>query len=129
MSNFDHKIRAFDKTTDIPGPVTIAAEYDGGQITDPNSKATVTATRIVVVGSSRFVQNDTAEAVGINFFTNCIDWLVKKDAVLNISPKKPQEYGITLSPMQGRTVMWTALFFIPGAALAMGIFTWFSRRK
>ena len=40
------------------------------------------------------------EGVGANFFTNSLDWLVKKEAVLDISPKKPQEYGLTLSPMQ-----------------------------
>ena len=64
-----------------------------------------------------------------NFFTNCLDWLVKKNAVLDISPKKPQEYGVSLNPISYRTVVWCAAFFIPGAALVLGIFTWFSRRK
>ncbi len=54
---------------------------------------------------------------------------MKKNAVLDISPKKPQQYGISLNPMSYRTVVWSAAFFIPGAALALGIFTWFSRRK
>jgi ABC-type uncharacterized transport system involved in gliding motility auxiliary subunit len=125
----DPKQLTFNKTTDIAGPMTIAAAYDGGEMTDPNTKATVTATRIVAVGCSKFIENDNAEAVGANFFTNSLDWLVKKNAVLDISPKKPQEYGVSLSPMQLRTVVWCALFFIPGAALALGIFTWFSRRK
>jgi ABC-type uncharacterized transport system involved in gliding motility auxiliary subunit len=125
----DPKQLTFNKATDIPGPVTVAAEYDGGTTTDPTTKATMFATRIVAVGSSKFLENDAAESVGANFFTNCIDWLVKKDAVLDISPKKPQQYGVSLNPISYRTVVWTAAFFIPGAALAMGIFTWFSRRK
>jgi ABC-type uncharacterized transport system involved in gliding motility auxiliary subunit len=125
----DPKQLTFNKTTDISGPVTIAAAYDGGEMTDPDSKATVTATRIVAFGSSKFIENDNAEAVGSNLFANSLDWLVKKNAVLDISPKKPQEYGVSLSPMQFRTVLWCALGFIPGAALALGIFTWFSRRK
>jgi ABC-type uncharacterized transport system involved in gliding motility auxiliary subunit len=126
---FDYKDRTFDKVNDIAGPITVAAVYDGGMVVDPKSKATVPATRIVIVGASKFVENDSGDPVGINFFTNSLDWLVKKDAVLDISPKKPQEYGISLSPMQGRTIAWIALFFVPGAALALGIFTWFSRRK
>ncbi len=64
-----------------------------------------------------------------NFFTNCVDWLVKKNAVLDISPKKPQEYGVSLNPISYRTVVWCALFFIPGAALVLGVVTWFRRRK
>ncbi len=55
--------------------------------------------------------------------------MAKKNATLDMSPKQPQSYGLALSPMSERTVIWTALFFIPGAALALGLFTWFSRRK
>jgi ABC-type uncharacterized transport system involved in gliding motility auxiliary subunit len=125
----DPKQLTFNKTTDIPGPATIAAEYDGGTTTDPTTKATMFATRIVAVGAAKFLENDAADSVGANFFTNSLDWLVKKDAVLDISPKKPQQYGISLNPISYRTVVWCAAFFIPGAALALGIFTWFSRRK
>ena len=123
------KDRTYNKITDIPGPLTIAGVYDGGTVTDPATKAPASGTRIVIVGSAHFLENDAAESVGSNFFTNVLDWLVKKDAVLNINPKRPTEYGVSLSPMQARTVTWMALFFIPGLALALGIFTWFSRRK
>jgi ABC-type uncharacterized transport system involved in gliding motility auxiliary subunit len=89
------------------------------------------ATRIVAVGTSKFLENDEADAnpVGENFFTNSLDWLTKKDAVLDIAPKKPQQYGISLNPISYRTLVWCAAFFIPGAALVLGIVTWFSRRK
>jgi ABC-type uncharacterized transport system involved in gliding motility auxiliary subunit len=125
----DPKQLTFNKITDIAGPATIAAQYDGGTTTDPATKATMFATRIVAVGASKFLENDVAEPVGANFFTNSLDWLVKKDAVLDISPKTPQQYGISLNPISYRTVVWCAAFFIPGAALVLGIFTWFSRRK
>ena len=77
----------------------------------------------------RPLEKDLYETVGANFFTNSIDWLVKKDAVLDIAPKKPQQYGISLNPISYRTVVWTAAVIIPAAALLMGIFTWLSRRK
>jgi ABC-type uncharacterized transport system involved in gliding motility auxiliary subunit len=128
-ASIDPKQLTFDKTTDIPGPVTIAAEYDGGTTTDPATKATMFATRVVAVGAAKFLENDAADAMGANFFTNCLDWLVKKNAVLDISPKMPQEYGVSLNPISYRTVVWCAVFFIPGAALLLGVFTWFSRRK
>ncbi len=52
----DPKQLTFNKTTDIAGPVTIAAEYDGGKTTDPATKATMFATRIVAVGASKFLR-------------------------------------------------------------------------
>jgi ABC-type uncharacterized transport system involved in gliding motility auxiliary subunit len=122
--------RTFDKAAgDIPGPLTISALYDGGTVTDPATKTPMNATRLVLIGSAHFLENDSAESVGTNFFINALDWLVKKNAVLSIEPKRPQEYGVNLSPMSERTVVWTALLFVPGLALALGIFTWFSRRK
>jgi len=125
----DPKQLTFNKVTDIAGPVTIAAAYDGGPTTDPVTKASTFATRIVAVGASKFLENDAAESVGANFFTNSIDWLVKKQAVLDIAPKKPQEYGISLNPISYRTVVWTTGVIIPALALLMGVFTWLSRRK
>jgi ABC-type uncharacterized transport system involved in gliding motility auxiliary subunit len=109
--------------------VTVAAAYDGGTTTDPATKATMFATRVVAVGASKFLENDAVESVGANFFTNSLDWLVKKDAVLDIAPKKPQQYGVFLNPISYRTLFRCAAVIIPGAALLMGVFTWFSRRK
>jgi ABC-type uncharacterized transport system involved in gliding motility auxiliary subunit len=123
--------RTFDRATDLAGPLAIAATYDAGMVSDPATKARKTGTRLVVVGSAHFLENDTANAdqVATNFFINAVDWLVKKEAVLDISPKLPQQYGVSLSPMSARTVTWTSMLFVPGLALAFGVFTWFSRRK
>jgi ABC-type uncharacterized transport system involved in gliding motility auxiliary subunit len=123
--------RTFNKMTDIPGPMVIAAAYDAGTVTDPKTKEQSNGTRLVVAGSSHFLENDTigGSPVAANFFINAVDWLAKKNATLDISPKQPQVYGVSLSPMSENTVMWTAFAFIPGAALALGLFAWFSRRK
>jgi ABC-type uncharacterized transport system involved in gliding motility auxiliary subunit len=125
----DPKALTYNKVTDIGGPLTVAAQYDGGTTTDPNTKATMFATRIVAVGASKFVENDTLEQVGSNLFTNAVDWLVKKDAVLDIAPKKPTEYGIALSDLSFRALVWTAAIVVPGIALILGVGVWFSRRK
>jgi ABC-type uncharacterized transport system involved in gliding motility auxiliary subunit len=125
----DPKSLTYNKVTDIGGPVTIAAAYDGGMTTDPTTKATMFATRIVAIGTSKFIQNDTVDTVSANLFTNSVDWLVKKNAVLDIAPKKPQQYGVSLNQISFHTLEWCSIFFIPGAALVIGILTWFSRRK
>lgn len=123
--------RTFDPKVDIPGPVSIAAAYDAGPVTDAKTKEQSNGTRVVAVGSAHFLENDAAagQPVATDFFINAVDWLAKENATLDINPKQPQSYGINLSPMSERTVMWTALFFVPGAALALGIFAWYSRRK
>jgi ABC-type uncharacterized transport system involved in gliding motility auxiliary subunit len=123
------KTRTFNPAADLRGPLVISAAYDAGTVTDPSTKKEITGTRIVLAGSAHFLENDAAEQVGSNFFLNALDWLVKKNAVLDILPKQPQQYGVSLSPMQQRTVNWTAIFFVPGACLLLGIFTWLSRRK
>jgi ABC-type uncharacterized transport system involved in gliding motility auxiliary subunit len=120
---------SYNKVTDIGGPLTVAAQYDGGPTTDPKTKATMYATRIVAVGASKFLENDTLEQVGSNFFSNAIEWLVKKDAVLDIAPKKPMEYGVTMNAISFNTLAWTSVGVIPGLALVFGFLMWFSRRK
>jgi ABC-type uncharacterized transport system involved in gliding motility auxiliary subunit len=119
----------YNKTLDLPGPLTIAAAYDGGTTTDPDTKATMPATRVVAVGCSTFLQADAENSVAVNFFTNGIDWMVKKDAVLDIAPKKPTDYGLTVNPVSFRTTFWITVVFLPLACLIVGIVTWFSRRK
>jgi ABC-type uncharacterized transport system involved in gliding motility auxiliary subunit len=123
--------RIFDPKNDIAGPMIVAAAFDAGSVTDPATKAQSLGTRVVLVGSAHFLENDTiqGETVGANFFINAVDWLVKTNAALDISPKEPQVYGVSLSPMSQRVVTWTSLIFIPGFALALGLFAWFSRRK
>ena len=123
--------RTYDHTTDFAGPLPVAAAYDAGTVTDPATKAQSNGTRIVLVGSAHFLENDTisGQPVAADFFINAVDWLAKLNATLDISPKQPQTYGVALSPMSERTVIWTSILFIPGAALALGVVAWFSRRK
>jgi ABC-type uncharacterized transport system involved in gliding motility auxiliary subunit len=127
--------RTYDKTTDLTGPLTVSAVYDDGPVADSAAKATVPGTRVIAIGASKFLENSyvmakgEADTPGSNFFNNCLDWLVKKDATLDIAPKIPQDYGVNLSPMSSRTLSWVCELFIPLGALTLGIFTWFSRRK
>ena len=125
----DPKTLTYNKVTDIGGPLNVAAQYDGGTTTDPTTKATIPSTRIVAVGASKFIENDALEQVGSNFFTNAIDWLVKKDAVLDIAPKTPTQYGVSLNPISYTTLFWTSVVVIPGTLLLLGALVWFSRRK
>ncbi len=57
----DPRQLTYNKVTDIPGPLTIAAEYDGGTTTDPAlTKATMFATRVVAGPQGRRNSSRTA---------------------------------------------------------------------
>ncbi|MDD4933884.1 MAG: GldG family protein, partial [Methylacidiphilaceae bacterium] len=54
-----------DQGVDIPGPLTLAMLYDGGEV--PGQGIHVVGTRIVAVGSSAFLVNKYIDGVGVDF--------------------------------------------------------------
>ncbi|MES2309485.1 MAG: GldG family protein [Verrucomicrobiota bacterium] len=126
-SNLIDKRPTFDPATDAKGPLTAVALFDGGEV--PGEGVNVVGTRLVAIGSSLFLVNGKIEGTGIDFMTNLLNWMTKKETVLGISPKVPQEYSINLSPMQLQSVTVVSLIVIPGVALLIGIVVWYRRRR
>jgi ABC-type uncharacterized transport system involved in gliding motility auxiliary subunit len=126
-TNFKDKKPTYDPATDIAGPLALAAVYDGGEV--PGEGVTVTGARLAVIGGSTFVANQDLEGVGLDFFLNLLNWMMKKDTAIGISPKLAQEFGLDVSPLQRATIGLLALTFIPGLALGAGLIVWYSRRK
>ena len=117
----------FDSTKDSPGPLVVSAVYDGGDISADG--VSVPGTKWMIVGASGFVTNRNLDSVGVDFFTNSLNWMLKKDVAIGIGPKSPLEYGLKVSPLQSRTITWLVWMVLPGAALTAGIMVWYSRRK
>jgi ABC-type uncharacterized transport system involved in gliding motility auxiliary subunit len=126
-SNLTDKKPTFDTASDLKGPLTAVALYDGGEV--PGEGVNVVGTRLVAIGSSAFLANRNMDGTGIDFITNLLNWMTKKETVLGISPKVPQEYAINLSPMQLQSVTVVALLIIPGVALIVGVLVWYRRRR
>jgi ABC-type uncharacterized transport system involved in gliding motility auxiliary subunit len=114
-------------TGDKLGPLGLAALYDGGEV--PGDGVKVTGARLFVVGSSTFLTNQNLDTVSVDFFTGALNWMVKKDSPIGISPKTPREYAIKLSPLTLRSVAWITSGLVPLLALIVGISVWISRRK
>jgi ABC-type uncharacterized transport system len=117
----------FDPATDLKGPLVVAALYDGGLL--PGEGVSVTDARLMVMGSSYFLSNLDLSGVGVDFFTNTLNWMLQKDVAVGINPKFPAEYSLNVSPLQLRTINTLAMTLLPGAALCAGLFVWYSRRK
>jgi ABC-type uncharacterized transport system involved in gliding motility auxiliary subunit len=116
----------FDPKTDVTGPLTLAALYDAGGI---QGEASVPSTRILVIGSSSFLTNGNIDALGVDFLTNALNWMVKKDVAIGINPKAPMEYPIRLTPLETRTIVIFALGLVPGVAFLLAGLVWIRRRK
>ncbi len=123
-----------EKKGDKKGPVSIGAAVSapapGAPAPAPeNADQRKPETRVVVVGDSDFVANYALNIQGNkDLFLNALNWLAQQENLIAIRPKEPNDRRLTLTADQSRRLMWFALFIIPGAIFATGIYTWWRRR-
>ncbi len=110
--------------TDVPGPVSlgVAVEAEKGQ----GRKM-----RLVVFGDSDFATNQLIQANSPNqiLLSNALNWLVAREALLAIPPRKTEQVRLNLTQEQGYKVYAIALFLLPVLAAAAGIVVWSRRRR
>jgi ABC-type uncharacterized transport system involved in gliding motility auxiliary subunit len=86
-------------------------------------------TRLVVIGDSDFAANDTLGfQANRDFLGNVISWLAQQENLISIRPKAPDDRHITLDLNQYRMIALLVLALVPGAVIALGIYTWWRRR-
>lgn len=112
---------SFDKTTDIAGPLTLAA-------TGENS---TTNGRVVVFGSSTFATDQAFNAYADgDIFINSVDWAAQQQNLINITPRTPTQRTFNApGQVQFIAIMLSTVFVIPGLVVAAGVSTWLSRRR
>ncbi|HYO14145.1 MAG TPA: GldG family protein [Thermoanaerobaculia bacterium] len=111
---------------DLAGPVPLGVAVESG-----DAAAGQRATRLVVVGDSDFASNQLLEANVANsvLLSNALNWLVERETLLGIPPKKTEQVRLTLTSQEIRTTYLLALVILPGLAVAGGIATFYRRRK
>lgn len=110
---------------DKAGPVSLAAAVEPKTVGNVDTEGT----RIVVTGTSTFLQNDKMNAANMDFFLNSVNWLLKRPQLIGISPKRPQEFILGLNSRQLLTIGIVAIGVMPLAAAILGFGVWFRRRK
>jgi ABC-type uncharacterized transport system involved in gliding motility auxiliary subunit len=85
--------------------------------------------RMVVFGSSAFIANSSQQGPAVDLFMNSLNWLLKRQQLIGIAPKAPQEFGLSLDPFQTRAIFLTEIIAIPFAIAGIGFIVWFKRRK
>ena len=85
--------------------------------------------RLVAFGSSRFARNDSLTGGNADLFMNAVNWLLKRQQLLGIAAKAPQEFNLNLDAFQRRGIFITMVVGIPAAVAAIGFVVWVRRRK
>ena len=131
---------------DLSGPVPLAvavgaqakdaapAELEDEEPTPPAPKPAADAKapewRLVVVGDSDFASNSLLAVSGNpTFLANAFNWLLDRQKLLGIGPKKPEQVRMTLTPGQLSGITWLVLAGLPALAIAAGVAVYYRRRR
>jgi ABC-type uncharacterized transport system involved in gliding motility auxiliary subunit len=117
---------------DRPGPISVGAAASQA-VKAPAQQAAADAkpaeTRVVVMGDSDFASNAAINISGNrDLFMNIVGWLAQQENLISIRPREAGDSRLTLTNDQARRIAWLALLILPGAILALGVYTWWRRR-
>ncbi len=135
---------------DLPGPVAMGlavevvaddaepaagaeaeAEVEAADLDPPAATVPApAATRLVVIGDSDFATNGQIRNVGnAELLANALNWLVEREALVGIPPKRPEQVRLSLSRAQLHRLTWLVLGVLPGLAVVSGVVVYLRRRK
>jgi ABC-type uncharacterized transport system involved in gliding motility auxiliary subunit len=96
----------------------------------PDAAADPPAMRLVVLGDSDLASNGQMQgAPNATFIANTMNWLVERETLVSIPPKKPEQVRLSLTGGELRGITWTVLGLLPGLALAAGVTVYRKRRR
>lgn len=116
----------------VLGEPPVAAEPSVAEALEaaPGIGADPPALRLVVLGDSDLASNDQMQsAPNATFVANTMNWLVEREALVSIPPKKPEQVRLSLTGAELRGITWTVLGLLPGLALAAGVVVYRKRRR
>jgi ABC-type uncharacterized transport system involved in gliding motility auxiliary subunit len=110
---------------DVPGPVPIGAVAESA-LTAPGKRPM----RLVVFGDSDFATNQLFQANQDNglLLSNTLNWLVEREALLGIPPKKTEQVRLTLTGDEIRKIYLVAAI-LPILAVVLGGVVFVRRRR
>jgi ABC-type uncharacterized transport system involved in gliding motility auxiliary subunit len=118
--------------TQAPVPLAVAVERpaaspEGGAAGAAGPKPL----RLVVIGDSDFAANQLLQSRTENqvLLANAFNWLVEREALLGIPPKKTEQVRLNLTGGEMRTVFLLSLLILPGLAIIAGALVYFRRRR
>ena len=111
----------FDKSREVPGPVTIAVSLER----TVNDKSQ----RVIAVGNASFLSNAFLGNGGnLDLGINLINWLVGDDNLITIQPRPSPDSRLEISQLELYLIAGTALLVLPLAFMIAGLVIWWRRR-
>jgi len=118
----------FDPATDRRGPISVAVAVSRGS----GDNVALRPTRLVVVGESVWIGNGALSAgsgANADLFVNALNWLIERDTVLAIGPRRPQVWHLDLDRSRLRLLYGLVVGVIPGFVALVGALVWLRRRR
>lgn len=113
---------SFDKSHDVPGPVTVALALRRS-VNDREQ-------RIVVVGSGSFLANAYSGNGGnIDLGVSMVNWLANEERLITTQPRAVRDGAITLSKAQLGVISGGFLVAVPLLLVLVGGVMWWRRRR
>ncbi len=117
----------FNPAEDSLGPLTVAASIERDGIGD--ARVQVNSSRMVIVGNSLFITDETLSTQNLDFVLNSINWMVNREDLIGISPKTVEQFNLNLSEDQISRLWLMAMGGMPALAAIAGGLVWLRRRK
>ncbi len=122
---------------DVAGPVPLAVVIGGGETAEtPAGQAAPAAStprpgRLIVFGDADFASNQLIEANAGNaiLLSNTLNWLVEREALLGIPPKKTEQVKLALTEGELWRIYALTLLLLPGLVVVLGAMVHFRRRR
>jgi uncharacterized membrane protein len=95
-----------------------------------NLPLSVPGGRLAVLGTADLVTNNRIFNLGnLNLFIATLDWMVDRDAQLNIHARVIQRFGLALSQEELTRLRLGLLLAVPGAIALLGLIVYWTRRS
>lgn len=109
---------------DVAGPVALGVAVEA-------EKTQGRKMRLLVFGDSDFASNQFIQANSPNqiLLANSLNWLVAREALLAIPPRKTEQVRLSLTQEQELTVRGITFLLLPALAAAAGVAVWWRRRR
>jgi ABC-type uncharacterized transport system involved in gliding motility auxiliary subunit len=120
-----HLDRTAKDAADVAGPVPVGVVAESAA-TAPGKRPM----RLAAIGDSDFAGNQLLQASQANavLLANTLNWLVEREALLGIPPKKTEQVRLTLTPEENRKVYFVA-FLLPILSIVLGGYVYSRRRR
>jgi gliding motility-associatede transport system auxiliary component len=111
---------------DAQPPVQLAASVERGFVADERLR--VDSSRMVVIGNAEMLDPATRLAVHQDFISSCLNWMLNRERLIGITPKRLSLFRLDLTEEQHKKIFRVTAVLLPGVALALGMLMWSHRR-